>query len=353
MQDEGNGRHRLRPGDVVEVRTRAEILATLDSAGALDAVPFMPEMLQFVGRRFTVAKRVEKICDTIHSSGSRRMRDTVFLEDLRCDGAAHGGCQAECRIYWKEAWLAKVGTTAHDERDCDAAAALDRIARSGALAEHVDDAGAARFRCQATEAFRASEPIGSAISPGQYVREMASGNVSPARFLRVAMRAVSWKIGALFRLNTGARRRLVPATPGADRPQSDAKLQLQPGDWVEVRSAEEIGRTLNAQGTHRGLVFSPAEMLPACGRRFRVRRRIDRLIDEKTGRMLAVKNDCIALEGFVCTGEESTGRWFCARELYPYWREAWLKRVAPPAAEAPAAHGPATSTRFSEADIGR
>ena len=68
----------------------------------------MPEMLQHVGGRFRVAQRAEKICDLVGPGGSRRMRDTVFLENLRCDGASHGGCQAECRIYWKEAWLRRV-----------------------------------------------------------------------------------------------------------------------------------------------------------------------------------------------------------------------------------------------------
>ena len=39
---------------------------------------------------------------------SRRLRDAVLLEDLRCDGSGHGGCQAGCRIYWKESWLRRV-----------------------------------------------------------------------------------------------------------------------------------------------------------------------------------------------------------------------------------------------------
>src|SRR6188472_3888494 len=72
----------------------------------------MPEMLQHVGGRFRVAQRAEKICDLVGPGGSRRMRDTVFLENLRCDGASHGGCQAECRLYWKESWLRHV-----EERD--------------------------------------------------------------------------------------------------------------------------------------------------------------------------------------------------------------------------------------------
>lgn len=45
---------RIRPGMVVEVKPVEEILATLDQEGAVDALPFMPEMLQFAGRRFTV-----------------------------------------------------------------------------------------------------------------------------------------------------------------------------------------------------------------------------------------------------------------------------------------------------------
>ena len=32
----------LRAGDLVEVRSEREILATLDDTGALDALPFMP-----------------------------------------------------------------------------------------------------------------------------------------------------------------------------------------------------------------------------------------------------------------------------------------------------------------------
>ena len=72
-------------------------------------MPFMPEMIPYLGRRFTVSARADKICDTIGSTlQSRRMTDTVLLEDLRCNGGSHGGCQADCRIYWNEAWLKKV-----------------------------------------------------------------------------------------------------------------------------------------------------------------------------------------------------------------------------------------------------
>ena len=121
----------LRPGDVVEVRSAAEILATLDDNGSVDAVPFMPEMLQHVGKRFTVSRRVEKICDTIAATGSRRMTHTVYLDELRCDGSGHGGCQAGCLFYWKEAWLRPVEretTTAIGQTEIDVAARLEEVA---------------------------------------------------------------------------------------------------------------------------------------------------------------------------------------------------------------------------------
>src|SRR5581483_6061338 len=90
----------LRRGDLVEVKSPSEILATLDQRGALADLPFMPEMAPFCGRRFTVERRAEKICDTIHYTGSRRLHGAVLLEDLRCDSSAHDGCQAECRFFW-------------------------------------------------------------------------------------------------------------------------------------------------------------------------------------------------------------------------------------------------------------
>src|SRR4029453_4446308 len=82
----------LRIGELVEVRSVDEILATLDTRGGLKALPFMPEMLKYSGSRFRVSRRAIKLCDTIDSTGMHRMYVTVHLEGLRCDGSAHGGC---------------------------------------------------------------------------------------------------------------------------------------------------------------------------------------------------------------------------------------------------------------------
>jgi hypothetical protein len=89
-----------------------------------------------------------------------------------------------------------------------------------------------------------------------------------------------------------------------------------------VRSRAEIEATLDDNGALRGLRFG-AEMLPYCGRRARVHALVDRIIDEKTGRMLRLR-DCVILEDVWCQG---TFRALCRRKIYTYWREAWLRRV--------------------------
>ena len=76
----------LRVGDVVEVRSEEEILATLDSTGKLDRLPFMPEMLAHCGKRFRVSARAYKACDTVEWRQLRKLESAVHLEDLRCGG---------------------------------------------------------------------------------------------------------------------------------------------------------------------------------------------------------------------------------------------------------------------------
>jgi hypothetical protein len=114
-----------------------------------------------------------------------------------------------------------------------------------------------------------------------------------------------------------------------DKRVDGEKLGLQPGDWVRVRSKEEIGRTLNANASHRGLMFTH-EMAQYCGKTFRVRGRVERLINENTGELLQMKHECISLEDVVCKGHYTSGAWFCAREHLPLWREDWLERVEAP-----------------------
>jgi hypothetical protein len=310
----------LQRGDLVEVLSAGEILQTLDERGELDGLLFMPEMIASCGARFTVTARAESVCDTI-GWGIRRYTDTVLLGDHRCDGGGHGGCEAECRTYWKERWLRRVtpgeppGVSHVDQ---ESVAALLKLASENTT--RGDGSTTVSFRCQATEARQASVQL-SAKDPRPYARQYKTGNVSLAHFIRVMGRAVV--------LESAKRLRLLPDPPvrgtGPKSPKTPT-LGLQPGEWVKVKERDEIEATLNDKGKNRGLWFD-REMLAFCGKVFRVRRQINRLIDERTGEMLELSSDCVTLEGAVCSGDNSLGRWFCPRAIYPYWREAWLDRV--------------------------
>jgi hypothetical protein len=311
----------LRPGDVVEVRSAAEILATLDGEGALDNMPFMPEMARLAEQRFTVSRRVDKICDTIAATGSRRMRDTVYLDDLRCDGSGHGGCQAGCRLYFKEAWLRRLDEPPAREAAGEAAAELERLASTGTRPVHDGSAEAADlWRCQATEAFKASEPLKTS-NLAQYWRELRNGNFAPVRFIGLLARAFVMELADRL----GLLKPLPLRGPGTHTAPAEP-LNIQPGELVRVRPADEIEATLDETGHNRRLSFD-REMLPYCGRTLRVKERVDQIIEDKTGRMLKIPKDTLILEGAVCSGQRSAGRWFCPRKIYPFWREAWVQRI--------------------------
>jgi hypothetical protein len=145
-------------------------------------------------------------------------------------------------------------------------------------------------------------------------------------------RPLRWLYDATVGLRRGfpypRRKGMVP--PGQKTPAME--LKLQPGDWVRVKSYQEILSTLDIAGKNRGLYFD-AEMVPYCNRTFRVLKRVNRIIDEPSGRMQEFRTPCIVLEGVVCEARYSECRLFCPRAIYSYWREVWLERVDSPAAE--------------------
>jgi hypothetical protein len=62
---------------------------------------------------------------------------------------------------------------------------------------------------------------------------------------------------------------------------------LRPGDMVEVLSAQEIFSTLDGQDKNRGLRFT-REMQKFCGKRFRVYKKLDKIILEATGELRTI-----------------------------------------------------------------
>ena len=181
------------------------------------------------------------------------------------------------------------------------------------------------WRCQATDALKATEPLKTS-DLRQYWRELRSGNFALPHFLFALVRG--------FFFEVARRLRLMKALPlsGPGTYSKPAKpLDLQPGDLVQVRAKKEIASTLDARGHLRGLSFD-REMLPYCGGTYRVQDRVQRLIDDRTGRMIEIPSDCLILEGVVCSGERTPGVGSAPARFIPYWREAWLRPVETPEA---------------------
>jgi hypothetical protein len=293
----------------------------------------MPEMLPYCGRRFRVYKSAHKTCDTINTGRARRIADAVHLEGLRCDGKAHGGCEARCLLFWKSAWLERVPGPAEEARAAATGTATGRV--NDLLQLHTTrpdgpgGAGEVAYRCQATELVRASAPL-RWWDPRQYVADLATRNIRLRDLLRYGALAV---YNVFMRLHW--RLRPYPRIVGLAGAKTPGEaLDLQAGEYVQVRPRHEVMRTLNEHGRNRGLSFD-VEMVRYCGKTFRVLGRVTKLIDEKTGRMMSLsRRACLILDGAICSGLVSRNRMFCPRAIYPYWHEVWLRRV--PAPETPA-----------------
>ena len=65
---------KLRAGDWIEIKSKEEILATLDKNGQLEGLPFMPQMFRYCGKRFKIYKRGQGPPATDHHDALRNPR---------------------------------------------------------------------------------------------------------------------------------------------------------------------------------------------------------------------------------------------------------------------------------------
>jgi hypothetical protein len=299
---------KLRTGDLVDVKSASEIAETLDENGTLDSLPFMPEMLPYCGKRFRVVRRAEKTCVEM-LPGAYKIReflnnDVVLLENLRCDGERHDGCQRGCMLFWKTAWLRRAGEPEQTRR---------QEVASEKLAEGLKTMSASTYFCQSTELARTTHPISRPKILLKCFEEVRSGSRSAPEMF--------WLIVApLFRKITARipRRRLA----GDLKRTPVGTIDLGPGELVVIKPAEEIALTLDHRGRNRGLSCDFG-MTQYSGGRYRVRNRLDRMISEPTGEMRNLEGTVI-LEGLHCLCWNVLGG--CPRQDFMYWRELWLRR---------------------------
>lgn len=303
--------YQFHEGQTVWVRGLEEILGTLDEDGKLDGLPFMPEMTRHCGLPFRISCLPTKTC--VEGVGFRDPNGTVFLENLRCDGASHDNCQRDCLLFWHQAWL----------NDQDPKLSQSQRTALQNKPETYDTAKlktrqGERYFCQSTELAGATSAYnetssGTAGRFRQYLSDVRHGNMSLTEFLRKVFQAILNRLKDLTGMGTSGE------VIGHNLKTDTASLDLQPGDWIEVKSRKEIEATLDVNGKNRGLLFDPP-MLAYCGNKYRVANRLQNIILEETGQMISLKNT-VVLEDVVCRA------WDCPRANLHFWREIWLKRV--------------------------
>jgi len=160
------------------------------------------------------------------------------------------------------------------------------------------------------------------------------GPVERARaVIRRAVAALARKAGKAARDPSLVLERLRPARQpdAAPRPAPaiPAPLRLEPGERVRVKDLDSIRATLDPVGDCEGLGFMPVQEA-FCGGEYAVRSRVETFFDERTRRMLRIRNTVI-LDGVFCEPPASGPEDYagCQRSCFLFWKEAWLERVSP------------------------
>jgi hypothetical protein len=95
----------LQPGEWVQVKSLAEISATLDRNRRNRGLEFSRYMIPFCGGTYRVRARMENFIDE-GSGEMRRLENTVLLEGVSCGGGTTSGpCRRAEYLYWREIWL--------------------------------------------------------------------------------------------------------------------------------------------------------------------------------------------------------------------------------------------------------
>jgi hypothetical protein len=108
----------LTPGDAVRIKSRAEMVATLDHERSNRGLKICYEMTRYCGGQAEVRSRVNRMIDE-RTGEMRDLRDTVILENIRSPVKAYsdldclcfaepGDCPRGELMYWREIWLERL-----------------------------------------------------------------------------------------------------------------------------------------------------------------------------------------------------------------------------------------------------
>jgi hypothetical protein len=112
----------LKPGERVRIKSKQDIVKTLDETGKNRGMSFDVELSPYCSRVVTVRRSITKIIDELTGKMRHMKQPCIMLEGVACNGE-----YSECRLmcpraipsYWREIWLERVedGQRSDDEPD--------------------------------------------------------------------------------------------------------------------------------------------------------------------------------------------------------------------------------------------
>ncbi len=195
-------------------------------------------------------------------------------------------------------------------------------------AEHRTDAYPdedADTRCQLMALQEAGDEVmmTARLTPSYVLRSVVKAFYRPDLLARKAGRMVQ-----VLQRTREVDRQAARASDGRPRIRP---LGLQPGEWVRVKTADEIRATLDDDGRYDRLGYMDNVMDRFCGRTLQVHSRVERFFDERNWAMKKL-SDVVLLEGTFCRPHpDDDVSWAgCQRSCFLFWKEAWLERTEEP-----------------------
>jgi hypothetical protein len=104
-----SNQEQIQSGDIVRVRTKAEIQRTLDRWRKTKGCTFQVGMYHYCGQELKVFKKVDYFFDEVKQK-TCKCNNIFLLEGACCDGttAYVRKCDRNCFFFWQINWLEKV-----------------------------------------------------------------------------------------------------------------------------------------------------------------------------------------------------------------------------------------------------
>jgi hypothetical protein len=161
--------------------------------------------------------------------------------------------------------------------------------------------------------------------------EPAEEDIQPLRIRIKRVLAVPWNyfvkkwLKRFYRFFMGGRKKILTIQSSTPENISEhPQFKFESGDWVHIRSMQEIEATLDPWKELKGCAFLPS-MAAYCETNQKVLQPMQRFLDERDYKVKKVKG-IVLLDGVMCTGTPVFGR--CDRRCFFFWREEWLEKIS-------------------------